>query len=138
MVDSRTVEDGEAIRRRRQCSGCNARFTTYERIERPSIVVRKRAGHFQAFDMSKLIASITASFPSDDLAAATSLGKEVVEAVSSPGKLFIDSVDLGNGVLQRLRHLDPIAAVRFASVYKNFQSLEDFQGELRQIRKLKP
>lgn len=132
VVDSRMAEDGRAIRRRRQCEKCGQRYTTYERIEEIPLLVQKRDGTREAFSKEKLISGVRKAcknrpVSSEDL---DKLAEDVVDAVKEEGSSVVMSADLGKEILERLRVLDDVAYLRFASVYKDFQELTDFEREL--------
>lgn len=133
MVDSRTVEDGASIRRRRECLGCARRFTTYERLEEAPLTVIKRSGRKELFDRAKVVAGIRAAAKNRPVSAAAmeSLAGEVDEALRLEGS-EVTSYQVGFAVLGRLRALDEVAYVRFASVYKDFSGLDDFRREVGQ------
>lgn len=133
MVDSRTVEDGTSIRRRRECLGCARRFTTYERLEEAPLTVVKRSGRKELFDRAKVVAGIRAAAKNRPVSAAAmeSLAGEVDEALRLEGS-EVTSYQVGFAVLGRLRALDEVAYVRFASVYKDFSGLDDFRREVGQ------
>lgn len=134
VVDSRQSEDGTAIRRRRSCVGCGRRFTTFERLEEAPLMVVKRSGERLPFDRSKVIGGLVAATKGrpvapdqlDDLATA------VEDAVRLQGP-EVASSDVGRTVLDHLRRLDVVGAVRFASVYKDFSDLADFERELTEL-----
>ena len=130
MIDSRPAEDGGAIRRRRACEECGTRFTTYERHER-TLIVRKRSGALEPFDAAKLSAGIGAALADRPASAAqvSALVAGVEVAARAEGGI-VDSEQIGLAVLERLRHLDEVAYLRFASVYKEFQGAEDFEREM--------
>lgn len=132
VVDSRAADDGAAIRRRRECRGCGQRFSTYERLEHPLLSVRKRDGSLEPFERDKVVASMskaTKNLPVDDAAVRRAVAG--VEArVRAAGAREVSSATVGEEVLDALRALDAVAAVRFASVYKGFTSPEDFAREL--------
>lgn len=132
VVDSRPADDGSAIRRRRLCDNCGERFTTFERVEEQPLVVVKRDGRTEAFDSSKVEAGIRSACKGRpvDAEAVTALVAEVEEAIRLLGG-EVESAQVGALALERLRPLDGVAAVRFASVYKGFESPEDFEEELR-------
>jgi len=130
VVDSRLAEDGAAIRRRRECLGCGRRFTTYERVEEVPLVVAKRSGEHQPFDRAKVAAGVRAAaknrpVPAEQIDA---LVAEVEEALRLEGPP-LTSQDIGWAVLERLRGLDEVAYLRFASVYKGFAEVGDFERE---------
>lgn len=139
VVDSRPASDGEAIRRRRECTACGGRFTTFERIELPDLSVRKRGGAATPFSRAKVLEGMSRAAkgrvsPHDlELAAAA-----VERALRSRGEREVTSEQVGLQVLAQLRELDPVAYVRFASVYKNFEGPEDFEKELVELRKDAP
>jgi transcriptional repressor NrdR len=132
VVDSRVADEGKAIRRRRECLTCGKRFTTFERIEEVPLVVAKRAGAEEPFDRTKIVEGIRRSTKnrpvSDEQIEA--LADEVEETIRSDGRRRVSSADIGREVLDRLRMLDEVAYLRFASVYKGFQELTDFEREL--------
>ncbi len=133
VVDSRTVEDGASIRRRRECLGCARRFTTYERLEDAPLTVVKRSGRKELFDRSKVVAGIRSAAKNRPVSAAAmeSLAVEVDEALRLEGS-EVTTYQVGFAVLERLRALDEVAYVRFASVYKDFSGLDDFRREVGQ------
>jgi transcriptional repressor NrdR len=131
VVDSRTAEGGAAIRRRRECLRCGRRFTTFERPEPSHLVVVKRDGTKDPFDRRKVVAGIMKAVKNRPVTV------EEVENVASAveAKLrkrgsVVTSQDVGLEVLSRLRKLDEVAYIRFASVYKDFQEITDFEQEL--------
>jgi transcriptional repressor NrdR len=134
VVDSRQADDGRSIRRRRECANCGTRFTTFERVETPKVTVRKRDGSSQPFDREKVAAGITHACKArpvmldviDDLV--TAIEDEVRSWAAVRGEVGAD--DIGQEVLRRLRSLDGVAAVRFASVYKGFEDVDDFAREV--------
>ncbi len=133
MVDSRTVEDGGSIRRRRECLGCARRFTTYERLEDAPLTVVKRSGRKELFDRAKVVAGIRSAAKNRPVSAPAmeALAGEVDEALRLEGS-EVTSYQVGFAVLERLRTLDEVAYVRFASVYKDFSGLDDFRREVGQ------
>ncbi len=135
VVDSRVADEGAAIRRRRECLACSRRYTTYERLEEVPLDVRKRSGVVEPFDRAKLRAGIerAATGRLDDATI-----DEIVAAIDEElreqgGEVPSDRV--GMAVLERLRALDAVAYLRFASVYKGFEDLEDFQREVGELQK---
>lgn len=140
VVDSRTADDGKAIRRRRECLSCGQRYTTFERIEEVPIMVEKRSGEQEPLDKQKLISGIRKSCANrpvseEDL---ERLADDVIESVKAEGDNVIRTADLGKEVLERLRGLDEVAYLRFASVYKDFKELTDFERELGMLQKKIP
>lgn len=138
VVDSRLADDGAAIRRRRECLGCGRRFTTFERVEEAVLVVVKRSGEREPFDMLKLVAGVTSAAKnrlSDEQV--TALAAEVEEEARLGGP-EITTQAIGIAVLDRLRGLDHVSYMRFASVYKGFEDLTDFEREVGLLAKATP
>jgi transcriptional repressor NrdR len=137
VVDSRQSDEGDAIRRRRQCLACGHRFTTFERPEVSALVVVKRSGERQPFDRAKVVAGIQAAVKSRPVGAgeAEALARAVEDEVRQLGAGEVTTERIGRAVLEGLRELDVIAAVRFASVYKGFDDLADFERELTLLTK---
>jgi transcriptional repressor NrdR len=135
VVDSRTADDGAAIRRRRACLACGRRFTTYERIEEVPLVVVKRSGQRESFDRAKLAAGLRAATKNRGaIAQVEALAAELEEQFRLEGP-EVASQSIGVAVLDRLRDLDEVAYLRFASVYKGFEDLGDFQREVGLLNK---
>ncbi|MDR1775741.1 MAG: transcriptional regulator NrdR [Actinomycetes bacterium] len=135
VVDSRDSESQEAIRRRRECLRCGERFTTYERREEVPLMVTKRGGYVEAFDPEKLrrgllVAAAKRPISAEDI---DYLIRDIRTSLANSFNNEISSVTLGDMVLLRLKNLDAVAYVRFASVYKDFKSLEEFTSELREL-----
>jgi transcriptional repressor NrdR len=140
VVDSRPSEAGDAIRRRRECLSCGRRFTTYERVEDVGVVVRKRDGTKEPFDRDKLEAGIRkalSSRPVTNLAIDQMLGR--IETRLRKKGPEVTSQQIGLEVLSALRKTDQVAYLRYASVYKDFEGVEDFERELELLlRKPEP
>ncbi len=135
VVDSRAAEDSGAIRRRRECLACGRRFTTYERVEEAPLLIRKRGGATELFDAAKLRAGIERSASGRlDGAAVDQLVADVEEELRAMGG-EVPSDRVGMAVLERLRALDHVAYLRFASVYKGFEDLADFEREVGELQK---
>ena len=136
VVDSRTADDGAAIRRRRLCVTCGERFTTYERIEEIPLVVAKRSGRREPFDRTKVVAGVQAAAKGRPVTAdqLESLANDVEDAMRLDGP-DVTSAQVGLAVLDALRVVDSVVYMRFASVYKNFDDAADFQRELRLLAK---
>ena len=136
VVDSRLADDGAAIRRRRECLSCGRRFTTFERIEEVALVVVKRSGHRAPFERAKIVGGLRAAAKnrpvSDDQLEA--LAAEIEEALRLEGP-ELTSQQIGLAVLERLRALDDVAYLRFASVYKGFEDVGDFEREVGLLTK---
>ena len=138
VVDSRQADDGSSIRRRRACIGCNRRFTTFERIEEAPLLVLKRSGDRVPFDRAKVHSGIRAAAkgrpvdgeePEEDLASA------IEDSLRLEGRNEVTSEEIGRAVLDHLRELDPVAAIRVASVYLGFDDLADFEREVTLLAK---
>lgn len=139
VVDSRPTDEHTAVRRRRECASCGQRFTTVERIEQPPLVVRKRSGATSPFTRDNVLEGMSRAaknrVPLEDLRRAA---VEVEARLRREEGHEVTSEQVGLAVLGELRDLDPVAYVRFASVYKNFQGPEDFESELSELRKDAP
>jgi len=133
VVDSRVADDGTAIRRRRQCAECGRRFTT---AETATLVVVKRSGATEPFSRAKVVSGVRKACQgrpvTDDVLAV--LAQQVEETVRAAGSAEIDSHEVGLAILGPLRELDEVAYLRFASVYRSFESLEDFEAEVTLLR----
>ena len=140
VVDSRTAEEGRAIRRRRECLNCGRRYTTFERAEEVPLLVSKRNGHEEPFDIAKVVTGIRMAVKNRPVTEAevTALAEDVEEAMRADARRPIPSAEIGREVLERLRHLDDVAYLRFASVYKDFQELDDFEREMGTLLKRSP
>jgi transcriptional repressor NrdR len=136
VVDSRPSDEGAAVRRRRECLACGERFTTYERHEEAALVVRKRSGETEAFDRAKLQSGIELAIAGRSVAsdAAGIIADDVEERARSQGSQ-VRSEFLGLAVLEHLRTLDPVSYLRFASVYKGFEDVGDFEREVVELQK---
>src|SRR6202042_1509628 len=133
VIDSRAAEDGVAIRRRRSCPACGRRFTTQESV---ILMVAKRSGVTEPFNRDKIVSGVRRACQSrpvseDQLAI---LAQQVEEAIRSRGSGEIPSHEVGLAILGPLRELDEVAYLRFASVYRSFQSLSDFEDEITALR----
>ena len=130
VIDSRPAEKGRSIRRRRQCGSCDWRFTTYERLE-PQLMVRKRSGRLEAFSAAKLVSGMSAALADRPVSgsAVEILAQEVETSLRASGPQ-VTSEEIGKEVLDRLRTLDEVGYLRFASVYKEFQDAADFEKEV--------
>ena len=132
VVDSRLAEDGAAIRRRRECLACGRRFTTYERLDDVPLLVVKRSGDREPWDRAKVVAGLRAAAKNRPLAdeQIDAVAVQVEEEVRLAGA-EVASEQVGLAVLERLRALDEVAYLRFASVYKGFADADDFAREAR-------
>ena len=134
VIDSRVIDGGTAIRRRRECSACNGRFTT---IEKAQLLVIKRNGLTEPFSREKVITGVRRACQGRNVSedALKRLAQEVEEVVRSHGSSQIHANFIGRAILDPLRELDEVAYLRFASVYKSFESAADFEAEIRQMRR---
>jgi transcriptional repressor NrdR len=133
VIDSRTCEEGVAIRRRRECLACRRRYTTYERVERSTIKVIKKGGDRVPFDRDRIKLGLEKACwkrPISDLQL-EEIVSDIENHVEANFESEVESRYLGELVMQRLRDLDKIAYVRFASVYRRFEDVQDFVDELR-------
>lgn len=136
VLESRSAESGQSIRRRRECLACNCRFTTYERIEFVPITVIKRDGQRESFDRSKLLRGIVTACGKTGISAARleALVDDIEAEFQQRTVREVTSTEVGEVVLQALRHLSEVAYVRFASVYRQFQGIRDFVEELHTLQ----
>ena len=133
VVDSRPADEGTLIRRRRECTGCGRRFTT---SETSVLLIIKRSGATEPFSREKVIAGVRKAcqgrpVDDDDLAL---LAQRVEESLRGDGQAEVEAQEVGMAILAPLRELDEVAYLRYASVYRNFASLEDFEGEIALLR----
>lgn len=135
VVDSRPAENNDSIRRRRECIECGFRFTTYERREELPLVVIKHDGAKEPFDREKLMRGLVRATVKRDIEINTldSLIGSIESELRDNGVTEVSSSDLGEMVLKRLADLDKVAYVRFASVYRDFQDIDEFSAELRRL-----
>ena len=135
VIDSRPAEEGATIRRRRECLACSKRFTTYEIIERLPLVVVKRDGSRQSFDKVKLINGMVRACEKRPVALQTleQIADEIEQELQSNLEREVSTVDVGEMVMQRLKKVDEVAYVRFASVYRSFKDINTFMEELSKL-----
>ncbi|MFG6477050.1 transcriptional regulator NrdR [Microbacterium sp. P06] len=133
VIDSRTSDDGLSIRRRRQCPECGGRFST---VETASLNVVKRSGVIEPFSREKVMSGVRKACQGRPVTDAdlAMLAQSVEEAVRQTGSSQIDANEIGLAILRPLRELDEVAFLRFASVYQGFESLEDFEAAIEQLR----
>jgi len=129
VVDTRASRGGRAVRRRRECTVCGTRFTTYEYVEERPIQVLKRSGAVEDFDRGKLLAGVRTACAKRPVSASEmeALADEIEDVLSRYAGVEVPSEKLGEMVMERLRSLDRVAFVRYASVYRNFQDAGEFQ-----------
>ena len=136
VVDSRESREGDVIRRRRECVACSRRFTSYEKIERMPFQVVKRDERREPYDREKLMRGLQVAcrkrpVPQPELDA---VAESIEAAMQEAGEREISSQQLGRLVMERLRDLDPVAYVRFASVYRRFEDVDAFVKELHELK----
>lgn len=136
VVDSRAAEDGVSIRRRRECISCGRRFTTFERLEEIVFDVVKRSGDRESFDRGKLLSGIDAAVKNRPVSdqQLEAIATEIEESMRLSDSV-VTSQQIGVAVLEQLKALDEVAYLRFASVYKGFEDLSDFQKEVGLLTK---
>lgn len=136
VIDSRPISEGRAIRRRRECIACNRRFTTFEEVEQSTMMVVKRDGRRQVFDRNKIMNGLLRASEKRPLPVEVleSLAAEVETEMRNTLKPEIPSIEIGEAVMKRLKDLDPVAYVRFASVYRDFEDIDHFMLELKKMR----
>ena len=135
VIDSRPAEEGSTIRRRRECLACQKRFTTYEIIERLPLVVIKRDGSRQSFDKVKLINGLVRACEKRPvtLSQLEAIADEIEQELQSGLEREVSTVDIGEMVMSRLKNVDEVAYVRFASVYRSFKDINTFMEELSKL-----
>ena len=134
VIDSRPIEEGNSIRRRRECLQCAKRFTTFEMIEQAQIIVVKKDGSKEPFDRIKLVNGILKSTRKRTVDA-DAIVAEIEAELQNTLRLEVPSVELGDMVLEKLRDVDEISYVRFASVYHQFSDVDSFMDELKKLKK---
>lgn len=135
VLDSRPAEEGTTIRRRRECLACHKRFTTYETIEHLPLVVVKRDGSRQQFDRVKLINGMVRACEKRpvSLSQLESIADEIEQELQSALEREVSTVDIGEMVMKRIKLIDEVAYVRFASVYRSFKDINTFMEELTKL-----
>lgn len=136
VIDSRASDGGQAIRRRRKCNKCGKRFTTYEYIERPTrLTVVKRDGSRVPFDREKILTGIEKACYKRPISAEqiAQIVDQAVDELLQQYEREVEAVEIGRIISEKLKRLDQIAYVRFASVYKQFRDLDDFLDEVRDV-----
>jgi transcriptional repressor NrdR len=136
VLESRSAESGQSVRRRRECLKCERRFTTYERIEFVPITVIKRNGDRESFDRSKLLRGIVRACEKTEVASAVldNLVDELETELQQRAAKEVESTEIGDLVLKRLKRVNEVAYIRFASVYRQFQSIRDFIDTLQDLQ----
>jgi transcriptional repressor NrdR len=138
VKDSRDTHDGKVIRRRRQCGKCKGRFTTFERIQTRELTVIKRTGVKRPFDRNKILQSITTALRKRNVTdeEIENLTDKIVVEIESSTSREINSRAIGKLIMQKLAKIDPVAYIRFASVYKDFSTAQDFAKFISKIKPL--
>lgn len=136
VIESREAADGEAIRRRRACTQCGYRFTTYERVERPQLIIIKNDGVRELFNREKLLAGLYRACEKTPVSnlQLERLVADIEQQLHACGEPEVSSTKVGEMVMDRLSQLNEVAYVRFASVYRRFKDIAGFEEELSQIR----
>ena len=139
VVDSRPADEGSSIRRRRECLECHKRFTTYETVESLPLVVIKRDGSRQAFDKAKLLGSMLKACEKRSVPVSTleRLADEIEQSLQNEMEREIPSTEIGELVMEKLKDVDEVSYVRFASVYRQFKDINTFMEELNKLLKEK-
>jgi transcriptional repressor NrdR len=135
VVDSRPADDGATIRRRRECENCQYRFTTYERVEETPLLVVKKNGDREEFNRSKILRGIHRAFEKRPFSAKEQedIVNRIETKIREEGVREIQSTEIGEYVMDELAKIDDVAYIRFASVYRQFQDIEVFMQEMRNI-----
>ena len=139
VVDSRESKEGEVVRRRRECLVCGRRFTSYERIDEIPYMVVKKDGRRERFERQKLVAGLLKACEKRPVrvAALEAIADKVEAALQEKADREIATDDIGAYVMQELRHLDQVAFVRFASVYRNFRDIDEFKNQLNDLLRVR-
>lgn len=139
VLDSRPVEEGKTIRRRRECIGCGRRFTTYERMEELPLIVVKKDNHRELFSPSKILSGLIKACDkrSVPLAVLEEMVDNIEKELRNTMEKEVSSKEIGEMVMKKLREIDEVAYVRFASVYRKFEDISTFMEELEQLQKEK-
>lgn len=137
VIDSRASREGAIIRRRRECLGCNHRFTTYEEIERATLMILKRDGRHEEFSKEKLLGGIRKACQKRPVVpqAMEDLAEKIYTEVTDQYEGEVPSMAVGERVMEGLRDLDKVAYVRYASVYRRFEEVTDFVQEVKKLEK---
>ncbi len=135
VVDSRPTDEGQAIRRRRECISCGKRFTTYEKIEEIPTIVVKKDGNRQSYDRNKLMNGIIKACEKRPVSMSTieKMVDDIEKVISNSLDNEITSTEIGEEIMNRLKDVDEVAYVRFASVYRQFKDVNSFMDELKKI-----
>ena len=134
VIDSRPVSDGNSIRRRRECLNCQKRFTTFEMIETVQLIVIKKSGEKELFDRNKLLGGILKATQKRPVNA-DEIVNEIESELQNSLKLEVTTTEIGEMVMNKLKKLDQVSYVRFASVYREFTDVNNFLEELMELKK---
>lgn len=139
VIESRDVAEGQAVRRRRSCPDCKYRFTTYERVERPNIIVIKNNGNRELFNREKLLSGLYRACEKTPVTSIQleSLVSDIEQQIYGCGDQEVSTAKIGDLVMERIALVNEVAYVRFASVYRRFKDIAGFERELLQIRQRK-
>lgn len=140
VIDSRVIQEGERIRRRRQCVGCRTRYTTYEAIEQIELRVLKRNGRTEPFHRYKLLTSLSKACEKRPIKLETleRMADEIVTELGAESGREVPSRLIGLRAMEKLQAVDPVAYVRYASIYRQFQEAGEFVDEVEQMKKRSP
>jgi transcriptional repressor NrdR len=135
VIDSRMTKEGNSVRRRRECLGCNHRFTTYERVEEVPLVLVKKDGRRETFDRTKVLSGMQKACEKRNISinALEESVDELARELQEMGEKEIPSSVVGSRIMTKLQELDDVAYVRFASVYREFKDINDFMSELKDL-----
>lgn len=135
VIDSRLSKDGDMIRRRRECSHCQRRFTTYERVEETLPLVIKKDGRRETFDRGKILAGLQRACEKRPISVTVleKLIERVEQRLQDVGEREVHSREIGEQIMQELQSLDEVAYVRFASVYRSFKDVNEFMNEVKEL-----
>ena len=133
VIDSRHIEEGNSIRRRRECLACQKRYTTFEIVETVQIIVTKKNGTKELFDRNKLLSGLLKACQKRPVNA-EDIAAEIESELQNSLKTEISTVEIGEMVMVKLKEKDEVAYVRFASVYREFKDIETFMAELRRLQ----
>jgi transcriptional repressor NrdR len=139
VVDSRESKEGEVVRRRRECLDCGRRFTSYERIDEIPYMVVKKDGRRERFERQKLVAGLLKACEKRPVRVGSleAIADKVEAALQEKPEREISTDDIGAYVMRELRHLDQVAFVRFASVYRNFRDIDEFKNQLNDLLRVR-
>jgi transcriptional repressor NrdR len=135
VIDSRLSKDGDMIRRRRECSHCQRRFTTYERVEETLPLVIKKDGRRETFDRGKILAGLQRACEKRPISVEVleKMIDRIEQRLQDAGEREVHSREIGEQIMQELQNLDEVAYVRFASVYRSFKDVNEFMNEVKEL-----